>query len=196
LKSDEVIAFITPPAEDIEAETIPASAVSLADDIRNTFSSRYKGFHVSIGLGRFYAEPENLSRTFDEARTALKIGRVLGRQDAITCFDDVGAYKLLLRAYEQSPEDLRALYEETVKPLTDYDEKHGSELTKTLERYLANDKNLNKTSEELIAHRHTIKYRLNRIAEITGLSVDSTENVERLGLGLKAARLLDGLNRA
>lgn len=195
LKSDEVIALITPPAKEPEAATMLASAVKLANDIRNTFSSRYNGFDVSIGLGRFYAEPENLSRTFDEARTALKIGRVLGRQDAVTCFDDVGAYKLLLRVYEQSPEDLRALYEETVKPLTDYDEKHRSELAKTLERYLANDMSLNKTAGELIAHRHTIKYRLNRVAEITGLSVDSSENVERLGLGLKAARLLDGLNR-
>ena len=41
-------------------------------------------------------------------------------------------------------------------------------------------------------HRHTIRYRLAKIADITGLSVLQSEHKERLGLGLKARSLLRG----
>jgi hypothetical protein len=47
-----------------------------------------------------------------------------------------------------------------------------------------------RTSEKLFTHRHTIRYRLERVKELTGLDVSSTDGRERLGLGLKAMRVL------
>ena len=46
------------------------------------------------------------------------------------------------------------------------------------------------TYKELFTHRHTIRYRLERVKELTGLDVNSTDGRERLGLGLKAMRVL------
>jgi hypothetical protein len=46
------------------------------------------------------------------------------------------------------------------------------------------------TAQKLFTHRHTIRYRLERVKELTGLDVQSTEGRERLGLGLKAMRVL------
>ena len=45
----------------------------------------------------------------------------------------------------------------------------------------------------LYAHRHTIAYRLERVKELSGLDPGSTEDRERLGLGLKALRIVQGL---
>jgi sugar diacid utilization regulator len=56
--------------------------------------------------------------------------------------------------------------------------------------FFRNNESLTKTATELYAHRHTIRYRLEKIAEISGLSVFQTEHRERLGLGLKARSLL------
>ena len=57
--------------------------------------------------------------------------------------------------------------------------------------YLNNDENLSQTAKDLYAHRHTIRYRLQKIADITGLSVFRSEDKERLSLGLKARSLLN-----
>ena len=46
------------------------------------------------------------------------------------------------------------------------------------------------TNKQLFTHRHTIRYRLERVKELTGLDVNSTDGRERLGLGLKAMRVL------
>ena len=47
-----------------------------------------------------------------------------------------------------------------------------------------------RTAEKLFTHRHTIRYRLDRVRELTGLDVGSTDGRERLSLGLKAMRVL------
>ncbi|MFA5867400.1 MAG: PucR family transcriptional regulator ligand-binding domain-containing protein [Actinomycetota bacterium] len=193
LKSDNVIIFLTPPEGRAEVD-IRQDSVRLAEEIKNSFSARFKDVTISVGLGRFYPSPEQMIDTLEEARTALSIGRTLGRVDSITMFDDVGTYKLLLRAYEQEPAELQLLYSESVAPLVAYDRQHKSDLVATLECFLRNDRNLNATAEELYAHRHTVRYRLERIAGISGLNVDKSEDLERLSLGLKAMRLLGGLN--
>ena len=61
--------------------------------------------------------------------------------------------------------------------------------------FFANNESLTKTASELYAHRHTVRYRLEKIADISGLSVFQTEHKERLGLGLKARSLFISLTR-
>jgi DNA-binding PucR family transcriptional regulator len=105
-------------------------------------------------------------------------------------FDSVGSYKLLLSIWEHDPEELRSLYQETIDAVDRYDKQNDSQLLHTLTTYLNNDENLSKTAKDLFAHRHTIRYRLQKIADITGLSVFKSEDKERLSLGLKARSLL------
>jgi DNA-binding PucR family transcriptional regulator len=71
-----------------------------------------------------------------------------------------------------------------------YDEQYDTELVRTLESFLDADGNVAKTAAKLYTHRHTIRYRLERVRELTGLDVGSTDGRERLGLGLKAMRVL------
>ena len=60
----------------------------------------------------------------------------------------------------------------------------------TIEAYLDNDGNVTPTAERLFTHRHTIRYRLERVKELCGHDITSTEGREKLGLGLKAMRVL------
>ena len=46
------------------------------------------------------------------------------------------------------------------------------------------------TAARLFTHRHTVRYRLERVRDLTGLDVSSTDGRERLGVGLKAMRVL------
>jgi DNA-binding PucR family transcriptional regulator len=105
-------------------------------------------------------------------------------------FEDTGAYRLLLPAMSDDPAELERFYSDTIVPLVAYDEQYGTELVHTLEAFLANDGSMAATHKQLFTHRHTIRYRLERIKELTGLDVNSTDGRERLGLGLKAMRVL------
>ena len=60
----------------------------------------------------------------------------------------------------------------------------------TIEAYLDNDGNVTPTAETLFTHRHTVRYRLERVRELCGHDLSSTEGREKLGLGLKAMRVL------
>jgi DNA-binding PucR family transcriptional regulator len=60
----------------------------------------------------------------------------------------------------------------------------------TLETFLDCDGNVAQTAARLYTHRHTIRYRLERVRDLCGLDVSSTDGREKLGLGLKAMRVL------
>lgn len=145
---------------------------------------------VSAGISTFAADVSRMDRGYREALVALKVARKLHGPGSMLHFADVGTFRILLDIWERDPEEIRALYEETIGPVDRYDVANGTQLTLTLSVFFNNNENLTQTAGELYAHRHTIRYRLEKIAEITGLSVFQTEHKERLGLGLKARSLL------
>ena len=148
------------------------------------------GLSISAGIGGFSPDPSIMDRGYQEALVALKVARKLQGPGGMLHFADVGTYRLLLDIWERDPEEIRTLYEETIGPVDRYDVANGTQLTLTLTVFFGNNENLTQTAAELYAHRHTIRYRLEKIAEISGLSVFRTEHKERLGLGLKARSLL------
>ena len=90
----------------------------------------------------------------------------------------------------EDPAELQRFYAETVEPLVAYDEQYETDLVHTLETFLDADGNVAGSAERLFTHRHTIRYRLERVKELTSLDVGSTDGRERLSLGLKAMRVL------
>jgi DNA-binding PucR family transcriptional regulator len=82
-------------------------------------------------------------------------------------------------------------YEDTVAPLVRYDEQYKTDLVGTVEAYLRHNCNMNATASAIYAHRHTVAYRLDRVRELTKLDPTVSEDRERLGLGLKALRIVE-----
>jgi PucR family transcriptional regulator, purine catabolism regulatory protein len=183
LKSGQVVVFLCgKTAQD-------ANAVRRVAQTLQGFGETEADLSISVGMGGFVSDPTQMDRAYQEALVALKVGRKLNGRGSMLHFGDVGTYRLLLDIWERDPDQIRALYEETIGPVDRYDEANSTQLTQTLVTFFANDESLIKTASDLYAHRHTIRYRLEKIAEITGLSVFKTEHKERLGLGLKARSL-------
>src|ERR1700679_3484180 len=90
----------------------------------------------------------------------------------------------------ESRRELQRFYAETVEPLVAYDEQYETDLVQTLETFLDADSNGAGTAQRLFTHRHTIYYRLERVRELSGLDVSSSDGREKLSLGLKAMRVL------
>ncbi len=170
------------PAED--DERLARAAAGLSRELEDSLA----GFHLTTGRSRRCADPVDLYRAGSEALLAVNVGEAEGH--ATLAFEDTGAYRLLLPAMSEDPGELERFYAETIKPLSDYDEQYETELVATVEAYLDNDGNVAATAKQLFTHRHTVRYRLERVRELCGHDVSATEGREKLGLGLKAMRVL------
>ncbi len=168
------------------------------DDLAHTLARRLlaatgptvPGLTLTLALSRNQSDPERLGSAIDEAQLALSIGEKLGRSGEVVTFEETGTYKLLFQVFADRPEELDAFYEQTMAPLVRYDEQYQTELVGTVSTYLDLDCNLAATAATLYTHRHTIRYRLDRITELAGLDIGKTDDREKLSLGLKAMRLL------
>jgi PucR family transcriptional regulator, purine catabolism regulatory protein len=148
--------------------------------------------HGVAAVSSFYSDPGELHRAIREAELVLDVVRREPRiaealEEGIAAS---GVYRLLFRALISDPEEVRTFYRDTVEPLVRYDTQYRSDLLGTLEEYLASDCNMNATARAIYAHRHTVAYRLDRVRELTGLDPQISEDRERLGLGIKAYRIL------
>jgi sugar diacid utilization regulator len=144
--------------------------------------------HGTVGLSSFYADPGEFGRAIQEAELVLD---VLRQSDAPIAQDiGTGTYRLLFRVLASHPEEVRSFYEDTVAPIVRYDDQYRTDLVGTLESYLEQNCNMNATASAIYAHRHTVAYRLERVKELTGLDPMLSEDRERLGLGLKAYRII------
>ena len=166
----------------------PDTGERAADAVRGELEMGLNGYLVTVGLSRYAADPADLHRAGAEALLAANVAEARG--EAALSFEETGAYRLLLPAMSEDPSELQRFHEETVAPLVGYDEQYETELVHTLESFLEADGNVAKTAERLFTHRHTIRYRLDRVKELSGLDVSSTDGRERLSLGLKAMRVL------
>lgn len=147
------------------------------------------GRHATVGLSSYCADPAELPCAIQEAELMLE---VLLRSGAPLAggIGGNGTYGLLFGLLSSRPEELRLLYRDTVAPLVGYDTRYHTELVATLKTYLSENCNMNATASTMLAHRHTIAYRLDRIRKLTGLDPARSEDREWLGLGLKACHLI------
>jgi hypothetical protein len=149
------------------------------------------------GTSSRYAGADELRRAVLEAELVLEAladGSAAARE--LEGDGGSGVYRLLFRVLASRPEEVSSFYEDTIAPLVRHDEHYRGDLLATLEAYLANDCNMNSTARAIYAHRHTVAYRLERVKELTGLDPAASEDRERLGLGLKALRIVDARARA
>ena len=146
------------------------------------------GFAHVVTRSRPVADPVDLHRAAAEALLAANVAEARGQDEL--AFEETGSYRLLLSAVSDDPGELRSFYDETVAPLVAYDDEYETELLRTLETFLDADGSVATTAQQLYTHRHTVRYRLERARELTGLDVSSSDGRERLSLGLKAMRVL------
>jgi sugar diacid utilization regulator len=180
----------TPPDGEVDEGGVDELAHTLARRLLAATKETVPGLAVTLALSRHTAEPERLGAALDEAELALSIGERLGRHGDVVTFEETGTYKLLFQIFADRPEELSSFYEQTLAALVAYDEQYQTELVWTLATYLELDGNLAATAGRLYTHRHTVRYRLDRIAELSGLDVGKSDDREKLSLGLKAMRLL------
>jgi len=165
------------------------TAARAAEAVLHEMEAGLQGYTFAIGRSRITGDPAELPRAASEALLAANVAQG-GADGQALAFEQTGAYRLLLSAMSENPAELQRFYSETVEPLVAYDEQYETDLMRTLETFLEADGNVAGTAQRLFTHRHTIYYRLERVRELSGLDVSSSDGREKLSLGLKSMRVL------
>jgi GAF domain-containing protein len=151
------------------------------------------GSDAAIGVSSVCIGAEALGDGFEEARHALLAAALLRRGGGVLSYDELGAYKYLLRiAMEAGARDSTI---DAVAKLAEYDRDRGAALLATLEEFLGRRGNISATSDALFVHPNTLRQRLRRIADLTGIDLrrDDWLMVE---IAVKLVRLRSALGAA
>jgi purine catabolism regulator len=131
----------------------------------------------------------SLRRSFHEARCALEAAALAnGNGPPVASYRDLGAFQLLLSL--QDDEALRLYCDSVLGPLEDAGGEYGDELIRSLEAYIEQNGQWEKAARELFCHRHTLRYRIRRVEELTGRNLSSARDRIEFWLALRARELV------
>lgn len=137
---------------------------------------------VTWGASRSYEDPLDLNTAYQEARTALTAARRLGSRN-VALYDELGIVRLLLGS--GSDPDLRGFIDEVTGPLLSYDAEHDGSLILTLRTFFDSDCSQRVAAERLFIHHKTMRYRLERIKQLTGLDLSRHQDRLRADVALR-----------
>jgi hypothetical protein len=157
--------------------------------LHNAISERLDRTAGVIGIGSRCEVPDDLPQSFNEARRALNIRLRSANPEGAVAFDELGFYRLIDAAHDGGT--VEAFVREWLGPLLDYDESRNSELVQTLSDYLECGGNYDESAAALHIHRSTLRYRLARVAELTGHDLRKVDTRFNLHAATRAWRFLN-----
>jgi PucR family transcriptional regulator, purine catabolism regulatory protein len=131
----------------------------------------------------------SLRRTFHEARCALEaVALANGSSPPVASYRDLGAFQLLLSL--QDDDALRLYCDSVLGPLEDASGEYGDELIRSLEAFIEQNGQWERAARELYCHRHTLRYRIRRVEQLTGRDLSSARDRIEFWLALRARELV------
>jgi purine catabolism regulator len=156
------------------------------------------GTRLRIGAGRAVAGGD-ARRSFHEARCALEalaLGVAPGHNgngdgqasSAPATYKDLGAFELLLSL--QDDEALRLFCDSILGPIEANEGHYGGELMRSLEAFIEENGQWERAAKRLYCHRHTLRYRIRRVEELTGRNLGSARDRIEFWLALRGRELV------
>lgn len=141
------------------------------------------GIAVHIGVSGAVSGARGLRGAAESARYACRLAALRPGRAAVVTDDELSSHLLLLAGV---PDDLRRLFRDRVLgPLAEYDREHGSDLIPTLRAFLDNSGSWIRCAEVLHVHVNTLRYRIQRIEQLTGRDLGSLPDRVDLFLALQ-----------
>jgi PucR-like helix-turn-helix protein/diguanylate cyclase with GGDEF domain len=130
-----------------------------------------------------------LRRSYHEARCALEAS-TLGGEGApeVACYKDLGAFQLLLSL--QDEDALRLYCDNLLGPLENGEGDYGDELLRSLEAFIEQNGQWERAARQLFCHRHTLRYRIRRVEELTGRDLSRARDRIEFWLALRGRELV------
>jgi DNA-binding PucR family transcriptional regulator len=150
----------------------------------------WPALRLTWGISREHHDVVDLPSALEEARTALAAAKRLGGQ-GVFLYEELGVIRLLLGS--GSHPDLQAFLEEITGPLLAYDRDHDGALIRTMRAYFDADCSQRVAAERLFVHHKTLRYRLERIRQLTGLDLARHDDRMRGDFAVRLLQVSEGL---
>jgi purine catabolism regulator len=136
------------------------------------------------------ASPERLRHSFHEARCALEATAfgANGSAPEVASWRDLGAFTLLLSIQDDEALDLYC--DSVLGPIEQGDAEYGGELLRSLEAFIEQNGQWEKAAREVFCHRHTLRYRMRKVEELTGRDLSRAHDRIEFWLALRARELV------
>lgn len=183
----DYMVFLIEPDNNIMDQFI--KKIKHASDIVRDKVRENTGFTVTIGIGNYKENLLDVNLSFIEAKKAVRISRLINKEDSTVIYSEMGAYKLLYKITVD--QEMKEFCDEYLWPLIDYDRENNTEYIRTLRALVDNDWNLKATADKLYIHYNTMKYRFEKICEILNINLKDKENKFSMELALKLMSMAD-----
>jgi purine catabolism regulator len=162
---------------------------SLAERVADRVSGELTGQPVRVGVGRAVAGGE-ARRSYHEARCTLEAVSLglAGRDARIATYRDLGSFQLLLSL--QDDEALKLFCDSILGPIEQSEGYYGGELMRSLEAFIEENGQWERAAKRLFCHRHTLRYRIRRVEELTGRDLASARDRIEFWLALRGRELI------
>ena len=174
---------------------VPALGADESDSLRRLEKALGEGANrlpLVIGVSSPCLGAAALATGLQEARQAALAAPVIVDAPAVVPYDGLGPYKYLLRVPLDG--DVRDRQRDALRKLGEYDRQRQAQLTRTLEEFLRQRGNISETAQALYVHPNTLRQRLRRIEELTGISIKGDDWL-MIEIALKLIRLEEALGR-
>jgi purine catabolism regulator len=159
--------------------------VELARKIRSELLPRFGEVRAAASRP---APTHSLRLTFHEARCALEAVRLRnGDAPDVASHADLGAFQLLLSL--QDEDALLSYCRSVLGPLEQGEGEYGDELVRSLDAFIEHNGHWEKAANALYCHRHTLRYRIRRIEQLTGRDFSSARDRIEFWLALRGREL-------
>lgn len=157
--------------------------------LEKILDNQWEDIQFNIGIGKWYEDTLNLNKSFQEAKLALKFGKEwFGSDKKIYHINNLGVLRLLIHTHHELLSDFS---EEYLSGLIESDREQGTEFIKTLQTYIQYDEKVNEVSELLFVHPNTLRKRLKRIEEITGLQFNDSDDLMTLKIAVRILSFIE-----
>ncbi|AFM00275.1 transcriptional regulator, CdaR family [Desulfitobacterium dehalogenans ATCC 51507] len=177
---NEVVAII-PGAREKGAEQ-KQEILSIMEHLSGQFQATAPQYRISCGVGQAYTHPNDLFRSYQEAKVACEMGSLL--EVAVPFFSEMGLERIL---YKHDLEDLKEYYHHVLGALPE--DEGEDNLLSLLESFVDNQFDMNKTAQATFLHRNTLRYRLNKIEALLDRSLTDIDTRLDLAAAFKIRRL-------
>lgn len=157
--------------------------------LQAALARRLDSAELSIGVGGLVTAPSQVPRSYDQALRALRIRQAAVVATGVTAYDELGIYRLLA---DGDTVETERFVREWLGGLIDYDKANRTQLVETLWQYYECGGNYDCTARVLLIHRSTLRYRLRRIRQLTGLDLNAVESRLNMHVAVRAWRVLQG----
>ena len=131
---------------------------------------RYTDIKLVMGIGREYNGISHLQKSFTEASRCVILSEKIQLNGSVFWYEEMGIYNLFSEFGDKKL--IQDFVDSTLGIIIDYDKENNTNLLQTLKAYLWNNNSLLHASEQLFTNRNTVKYRIQRITELTGRNFD------------------------